>query len=1197
MNITLNIKYLLLSVILVTPLLANNDASNALRLGDSFYREARFSLALSQYRQYAESSPDRTKLPRVLFRIAEIYGDEEQYNEAIEWYDLLMKEFPSDPLLKNAHFESGEIYETRSQWFDAGEEFYNVWRLFGVSAEAEEALFRSALNYGSGGDVIRSVELYKQYLTRYPSGSWLGETGANAVELLLMRESISEAQELLTDVSARSLSEEWKNEMVFLSAKIAQKIEGDSVAAELLSEVLNGTSEFRSRGLALTFNAELLASEEKYSDAWGNFNEIKSLKDTLFSKDELEFWGDIAFYAGEFTASNELFEELLLVDNVDSSKVLYLIARNYMVADNFSEALKYLKTVVDRGDGVYSKSAQLKIAELYFQNGIYTNAVAEYRNYLSGNGDKSDMVIYRIGRIYQLKLSAPEIALREYEKILKWYTGSPFATKASEAMAELYMSQGKYEEALEMYNYLSSIEGESAAGRTARENAAFLEKFKIPNSVAALSELTSLSLVDTLTEIERRLKGAAIYRNYLNDPNQAIEILYGLIDSTKADPLYGDVSMMIAGSWADLSEQFAYENKSEESDFTRTKAREEYTRIVEDSAYVQLHDEAQYELVALSGDGVTGYEEFVTEFPGSPFRGKAYMVIAHHYSNSDRKDSIMYHNGAVAFRGAYESGDNSIKAEALTGAVQSYLLSGIADTAELFLNSYASAFPNTLRSENYVWLKGQVAESQGKSDSAALSYQYIVEFFPQGRYSSLARLNLAKMQLLNDQPADAFNNFVVVTSLFPDGDEKGDAQNGSVEALILLGRTEDALAKLSEIGTPEWFSVEQRSQQAYLTGRALQLSGESYLALQSYGEVLADSSFSEYVKVLHEAAALSFSVREYLSSAMMYEQLRGSGDDSVYYELQFLKATILAGNGTAVADQYKKFKRGAGDENPEMMGELYFAEGLYFYRQEEFGKAESRFEYIVNSLPRVSFVSDAAYYLALMQYDQRKYDEALESFQEFISQYAESELIPTVHFTMAMIYFQREMFAEAATEYQTVAETAGDDIELRFRALVNGASVWQKLSAWEAAAAMNEAVLNEYADRIDISTFSLKTGFSYFKANRVHRALNYFEQAMENASTTDEPEIVYWKALCNKRLGNNDLALEQFLQISVLFRDSGKWRVTADFEAARIYEQRGGFSKALSLYREIVRIEGENSPIGGDANERVMVLETLMEEN
>ncbi len=258
-------RYLLLTIfatlIFVTTLCAT-DASNALRLGDSFYREARFSLALSQYRQYAESSPDRTKLPRVLFRIAEIYGDEEQYNEAIEWYELLMKEFPSDPLVKNAHFESGEIYAVRGQWFDAGEEFYSVWRLFGVSAEAEEALFRAAQNYGSGGDVVRSVELYKQYLTRYPSGSWIGEAGANAVEQLFSRESISEAQDLLNDVASRSIDDQWKSELIYLNARLAQKIEGDSIAAELLSEALVGSDQFRSRGDALTFNAQLLASEE-----------------------------------------------------------------------------------------------------------------------------------------------------------------------------------------------------------------------------------------------------------------------------------------------------------------------------------------------------------------------------------------------------------------------------------------------------------------------------------------------------------------------------------------------------------------------------------------------------------------------------------------------------------------------------------------------------------------------------------------------------------------------------------------------------------------------------------------------------------------------------------------------------------------------------------------------------------------------
>jgi tetratricopeptide (TPR) repeat protein len=1122
-----------------------------------------------------------------------MYVMEEQYNEALDWYDQLLREFPSDPLVKNCHFARGEIYSSRNQWFEAGEAYYNVWRLFGVSAEAEEALFKSAQSYGSGGDIHRAVELYQQYLTRYPSGRWGGEAAAGAVTLLVERESVAAAQELLTSIQGHSFSDQWMLELDFLRAEIDGLLQNDDAASEVLVEILSTAAEFPSRGEALKLYAEILFKQENFSDAWGYYAEFAELHSEI-SLEDARFWAETAFRAQDYNASNELYTEMIREGSEENSAELYYqVARNYAAMDDFPEALQSLNRVITTvGSGELAESAQLKIAELYFQNGIYTNSIEEYRRYLELNGDQSDMVLYRIGRIYQLKLNAPEIALREYEKLLKWYTGSPYAARASEAMAELYESRGDYEDALSMYNYLASVEGQSAVGHDARSRAGFLLQYRIPNTNAALSELTALSVTDSLSETERRLHGAKIYRFYLNDPNRAIELLEDLNDPEEA--LFGEVLMMRAGSWKDMAVQAEYDQDSDVSQYASERARTGYQLITETEALMRFHDEAQYELVSLE-NSAEGYEEYTQQFQTSPFRGKAFLTLADIYSG-DITDSASAHRAASAYRGAYESGDNDIVQDALTGAVSNYLRAGVNDSAEIFLNNYQASFPDESRTEEFVWLQGELAVNLKNFESAEESYQYIVEFFPQGIHSSEARLKLAQMQLVNGASSAAYNNFVLSSSLFADGKNRAEALNGMVEALIYDGRIDDALRELGEEIAEDMFSESQLSSREYLHGRALQLADESFEALGYYSRALSGAFFPQRETALREAALLNYSLREYGTAAEMYSALRGAGNDSVYIEMKYLASSILAGRMAQVEEEYRLFRRGVGESDPSVMAELYFAEGLYYYRSQEYDRAENRFEFIIEDVEGTDLKDDAAYYLALILYDQREMEDALEALQRFTVQYEESELLPTAHFMIGMIYNGAEMLAEAGTSFEKVTEISGDDIELRFRALVNGASVWQRLNAWESAAEMNEAVLLEFGDRVDASSFALKTGFSYFKANRVTRALEYFDMANQNPSPTDAPEIVYWIAQCNKRLGNVDLALEQFLQISVLFRGSGKWPVTADFEAARIYEQRGEFENALSLYREIVRVEGENSPIGGDANERVMILETLTEE-
>lgn len=1185
---------LLLAALLYGTAAADNSET-ILKLGDTFYRDSLHTMALTQYEKYVVSLPDPVKLPKVFFRIGMIYSDLGRDAEALDWFGRLKKRFPTDPQVKQALFESGLVYERRSQWFEAGEEFYQVWHIFSTSADAEEALFKAARSYGRGGDFQRSIELYRLYLTRFGASSRAGEAAANAVTLLLEKKEYNAAQELLGKARKQTMKDEWSDELTYLESVIIREVKDEESAEKRLGTLLSKKRDFRSRGEAISLYCELLANRKEYEKAWAVYPQFKEVKGESLTYDEKLFWAEVAFFSKEYASCTNIYKEALSDSAADSAQVNYLLARNYDAAGDFHRALMALRFVEKSGDAALSQSSKLKIAELYYKNGIYANSVQEYRGYLATSGDKSDMVLYRIGRIYQEKLSAPEMALREYDKLLKWYAGSPFMGRASLAMAEIYESRSEYANAFKTYRYLATLEGETALGKKALERSTYLEKFKIPHAVSAIADLTDLSLNDKLSPTERRIIGAGIYRDYLKDRFKAVELLKPLLDGELSEALKGQVLTALAINWKELSEQFVEEGKQSESDYAGKQAVGYYSTVLEDPQLNRWHDEARFELVALSGEGVKGYETFVETYPNSPSIGEAYMVIAGHYAGMKSKEELR--TAAVAYKRAYESGAEELKEDALIGAIELYLNSGETDTAGVLLNTYKSEYSTKLKSEQYSWLQARHSHMSNDVAGARSLYLYVVDNFPQGKHTSMARLYLADAELALGKTGEAFNNYMLVSTLLPDGAQKGRAVLGQIEALILQGRADDALKTIDKYETVSWMNDEQRSMMRYQFGRVLAISGDSYGALKKYSAALKNDTFSGYRDVVRDAAELNYSLREYGAAADLYRKLRGTDSDrAVFYETRYLSSSILAGRGSVVADDYKAFKGGAGKSNPDKMLEIYYAEGLYFYREKEFGKAEKRFSYIIKKGGRFERVDDAAYYSALIYYDQKKKEDALKELQSFVTKYSESELVPSAMFTIALLYHQMEKFPEAGKQYEEVAKRAGDDAELRFRSLVNGTVIWQKLSAWEAAAQMSEAVLNEFGDRIDSSSYALKTGFAYLKANRVKRALTFFELAKVNPNPMDIPEISYWIAMSNLRLGKDEKALELFLKISYLYGNSGKWGVTADFEAARIYEQRGEFAKASSLYRKIVRIEGEGSPLGNDAKERITALNTLMEE-
>lgn len=1188
------VSSLLLTALLYGTATADNSET-ILKLGDTFFRDSLHTMALTQYEKYAVSSPDPVKLPKVFYRIGMIYSDLGRDAEALDWFGRLKKRFPTDPQVKQAHFESGLVYERRNQWFEAGEEFYQVWSIFSTSAEAEEALFKAAYSYGRGGDFQRSIELYRLYLIRFGASSRAGEAAANAVSLLLDNKEYTAAQELLTKARKQSMKDKWSDELLYLESVIIREVKDEEAAEKQLGILLNKQRSFRSRGEAISLYCELLANRKEYKKAWSVYPQFKEVKGESLTYDDKLFWAEVAFFSKEYVSCTNLYKDALSDSIADSAQINYRLARNYDAAGDFHSALMALRFVEKSDNTELSQFSRLKIAELYYKNGIYANSVQEYRGYLATSGEKSDMVLYRIGRIYQEKLSAPEMALREYDKLLKWYAGSPFMGRASLAMAEIYESRDEFSNAFKTYRYLATLEGQSELGKKAFARSTYLEKFKIPHAVSAIADLTDLSLNDKLTPTERRIIGAGIYRDYLKDRFKAVELLKPLLDDEIADSLKGQVLSALAINWKELSEQFVAEGKKSESEYAGKQAVEYYTTVLEDSLLNRWHDEARFELVALSGEGVKGYETFVETYPNSPSIGEAHMVIASHYA--DKNSTEEQRTAAVAYKRAYESGAQELKEDALIGAIELYLNSGEVDTAGTLLNTYKSEYVAKLKSEQYSWLQARYSHMSGDLASARSLYLYVVDNFPQGKHTSMARLYLADAELALGKTGDAFNNYMLVSTLLPDGAQKGRAVLGQIEALILQGRSDDALKTIGKYESASWLSSEQNSMILYQYGRVLAINEDSYGALKKYSVVLKNNSFSKYSNVLSDAAELNYSIREYAAAADLYKKLRGEESSrALFYETRYLAASILAGRGNSVAADYKKFKGGAGKKNPEKMLEIYYAEGLYFYRQKEYSKADKRFSYIVKKGGRFERVDDAAYYSALIYYDQKKKEDALKELQNFVTKYSESELVPSAMFTIALLYHQMEKYPEAGKQYEEVVKRSGDDAELRFRSLVNGAVIWQKLSAWEAAGEMSEAVLNEFGDRIDSSSYALKTGFSYLKANRVKRALTFFELAKVNPNPMDKPEISYWIAMSNLRLGKDEKALELFLKISYLYGNSGKWGVTADFEAARIYEQRGEFAKASSLYRKIVRIEGEASPLGNDAKERIAALDTLMEE-
>ena len=88
----------------------------------------------------------------------------------------------------------------------------------------------------------------------------------------------------------------------------------------------------------------------------------------------------------------------------------------------------------------------------------------------------------------------------------------------------------------------------------------------------------------------------------------------------------------------------------------------------------------------------------------------------------------------------------------------------------------------------------------------------------------------------------------------------------------------------------------------------------------------------------------------------------------------------------------------------------------------------------------------------------------------------------------------------------------------------------------------------------------------------------------------DQAESQYWTAQCLANMEKRSEAIVEFLKIPVLY-NVGKWGITANFEAGRLFEAMGDIKNAKKQYMEIVKNDGKEGLFGQKAFEKLSRLE------
>ncbi len=1189
-----------------------DDNVSVFKLGERFFSDSLYSLALEQYQKYLslKNRPPEYD-PLAHFKVGVIYYRTDDMRRAAEAFEEYITLFPSEPDVMEAMYLAGEARKKLGDFKEASDWFHSVWSRFVGSARARHALYQAAVCAEKDNNSERASELYGVFLARFPDHENAKNAALSLVTIHMDQKQYALAQEALAKAEGlRSRSDVFAVRLLYYRALLSQRMQ-KTADAEKFYEAMKkkDPGSFPEREQAYTNYIALLSAQKKYAESLEAFERIQELYQAQKRRmpgDLLASWAENARRAHKYERAAELYGTLVdqYQDEVSTSMARYRLAECQVGAGNLPKAIETLQEL-EAGDttGEYASRAVLKIGDLYFSKGLYPSAIGAYRRYLQLPVEENkDFVLYRIGKIYQEKYQRSNAALREFENLLKWHPSSPYYTRALFAVAECYEAVGEYQAAIRQYDFLIESGGDEQLVARTQERVRYLKEFKIRDAETAAYALTNLMerSPEKLSAYERLQTAADIYERHLKDFTRALDAYEKIaaLGPLPNDSLSAYVLYRHGGVYQKLCEKARMENDSNTAAYACEKAVGFFRKALAEYPRADCADDAAFRVLSLEKPQISAYESFLETYPGSDHLAEVLLSIGRHYDRGAGEAGKRFSGKAVAAysRIVNEFPQTRYASAALMGLARNYLAKNELDSVSATVTLFLERFPGSADEPEALFLKGSVAKKRGAHKEAAELYRQVLYRYPFSPFASRSRLEVAFAELASGNVFDALNNFRVYERTYPDGDNAYRARYGIAKCLLRIGKAEQAVSALQELLAEKLPEAVEADIQMELA-RFNHDSGDSYAAIKHYKKALSYKGLAHRRDALVRLGGLNFDSRIYDEAAKAYEQaleLSRTRQDSSDAMVKLITSLTMNGQDRKADAYTRDFKERFGEKNAEM-AEIIYYEGVYLQVEKKYDNAINRFKYILAKHEQSDRCDDAAYQIALAHYYGGNHDQALKLFYNFPTKYPQSEFAPLAFFKVGMIYHGRNDFAQAAKFFEKVVEHPETDTKTRFRAAHNSAVAYQKISAWLDAARLYSLVLKEFPEEQQGSSMHLKIGFCLVQASRIEEALTHFLKANENPAEEDKPEILYWIGTCYGKLGEYQRAISEYLKVPYLYAGIGKWGITAEFEAARLYERLGEHQKAVTLYKKIVRSDGERGRFGRQAQDRIDRLSNLAE--
>lgn len=1174
-----------------------NNASSTFKLAEKFYKDSLFEHAVEQYQIYLTMDGRKEQLEATAhYKIASCYFSMKKYSSAMEAFNKYIKLYPGELEIVDAMYYLAVSEKELKMYKNAAGHFNSIYIRFNANRRAASALFSAAHCYELDSNEEKAIELYNSYIKRYGKGAEVELAYIALLRCYINKKDYKEAQRVLTTAEKRnSKDKKFLIKRLYYKALIHEYEGQISKAMEDFQKILtlDKNVKYDEKESVYRKYITFTISQKQYAQAHEVYKKLIALfeeRSETVPVELLQQYGENCKNAGLYTDAIGVYEIVLsrISNDKEKKQVHLIIAELYQLNNNLAKAVESYKEIQkDNSEPTLAYKATKNIADLYFTMKLYPNSVTEYRKYLQyPTAPQKDEIIYRIGKIYQDHYQKYSSAVREFMNLINGYPGSPHFYKGLIAAAQCQEVMKKYVDAVGNYEYVIESCPDPKLQKYAAQRKGYINEFLIKDSDAAVYAFAEL--VDKkgsgISEQEIRLKKADIYVKSLKDYERALNIY----KEVAADPMSGqdgNVTLKIASLYEKLYRKATYENDSTKVLEYKNAAAEKYRTVLSTDTYGALHEEADYRLMQLEAPTELQYSQFIEKYPTSKYREEIYIKLAKIHENTPQGNNEHLQLAAQYYqRSLEEFPKGTYSATALLGSAKCAYLLQQYDMAEAYLSQYHNTEGVLQNDGEAFFIAGKIYFKKEEYEKAIDSFKELLLRYPVSYFAHESRYFLALAELQSKKYFNAATNFDAYITNAPEGKYQLLALYGIAKCKQYSGGIVEAKAIFKKL-LNEKISPKLHGEISYELGILAEANGDAVTAVKYYTDALKTGDEERQKKLTYTVGELYMEQEKYSNAARYFKAAMPMAEtekDHLNAKLKYYSCIIMTGKSKESSKELRTFRREI-KKNRNASAELTYYEALRLLDEKNYSKAESRFQYIMAKYKGSDRVDDAEYYRSLCYYYQKKDDEAVKQLEQFIKRNPTSEYAVAAFFRLGMIGYNREDYVNAGKYFTKVVVDKRTDREMRFRAANNGAFAYQKLSLWVEAAQLYKVIYDNYKERIDESSFCMKLGFCMYQVGRADEALQYFQRALATAPKKDKPEALYWIGSCYKMKGEHSTAISEFLKVPYLHSDSGRWAVTAEYEAARLYEKAGEYGKAVSLYKKVVRKDGKAGRMGKQA--------------